>query len=315
MTLMVALVGEQPLPNLMPVRHFHPESLLLLYSKRTEPTYRRLKAVLEKETQVDGLETDAFNIITIVKDLKDKLDTSVLSSQKIEFNLTGGTKAMSLAVYQVAEQRSSPVLYMESEGKNNRMYRYSWENHELRLSSVDLLPERLQLKDFFDVQLGVGKWEAKGPARDEGGHFEIALAEILRDHGYEVMAGVHLFGTSAVEVDIALRFENQFGILEAKLGAGGTKLFGLQQLSTATQRQFLGTYTKKFYVITEKPEVAHEAIREASDIKVISLPGYVRNSDTLPSAEAASFLQEVDEAFKGKSTQGVQVAPTPSPAS
>src|SRR5579883_2604366 len=138
MTLMVALVGEQPLPNLIPVRHYHPESLLLIYTNKTEPTYRRLKAVLEKETQVDGLETEAYNIITIVENLKDKLDGTGLSAQDIEFNLTGGTKAMSLAAYQVAQQRGSPVLYMESEGRNNRMYRYNWENHEFRFSSADL---------------------------------------------------------------------------------------------------------------------------------------------------------------------------------
>lgn len=298
MTLMIALVGEQPLPNLIPVRHYRPESLLLIYTSKTEPTYHRLKAVLEKETQVDGLETDAYDIITIVENLKDKLDGTDMSAQDIEFNLTGGTKAMSLAAYQVAQQRGSPVLYMESEGRNNRMYRYIWEDWEFRFSSADLLPERLQLKDFFDVQLGIGQWSQGSPSSGDGGHFEIALAEALRQHGYEVMTGVHLFGTSAVEVDIALRFENQLGILEAKMGEKGTKLLGLQQLSTATQRQFLGTYTRKFYVITVNPEIAHVAISEASDIRVISLPGYVRNSDTLPPDEAAKFIEEIDKAFR-----------------
>lgn len=35
MTAMIALVGEQPLPNFLPVRHDHPSDVVLVYTAKT----------------------------------------------------------------------------------------------------------------------------------------------------------------------------------------------------------------------------------------------------------------------------------------
>ena len=297
MTLIISLVGGQPLPNLLPVRHYQPDGVLLVYTQRTRSVSDRLKAVLQRETQVYELETDAYDIAAIVKKLNQELETSKLSSHSFLFNLTGGTKPMSLAAFQVAQHRSAPMLYVESERKGILMYRYTWEKQQLQSSSPEVLSECMQLRDFFDVQLGVGVWHENGPSSDEGGHFEIALAEALRMHGYEVMAGIKAM-KDQVDIDIALRFENQFGILEAKSGSGGTGLKGIQQLSTNVQ--FLSIYTQKFYVITVKPSPSQEIIRDAARIQIISLPGYVSKTDeTLPSDEAKNFIKAIDQAFKG----------------
>ncbi len=41
-TTMVALVGGQPLPNLLPVKHYRLDAVILLYTDTTRKVYERL---------------------------------------------------------------------------------------------------------------------------------------------------------------------------------------------------------------------------------------------------------------------------------
>src|SRR6266487_3590469 len=205
MALMIALVGEQPLPNFLLARHEHPDALLLVYTLKTEPIYKKLKAALKSETAIYELPTDPYNVIAIIKDLKDKLTEQELAShQSLVFNLTGGTKAMSLAAYHVAQQRSASIVYMESEEKHNQVFRYKWKEQQLQEPTDNILPECIELKDFFNMHLGLMKmkWHVDGPSRTEGGLLERAVGEVLRSHGYEVMMGVKIM-KEQVDIDVA----------------------------------------------------------------------------------------------------------------
>lgn len=296
-TMMIALIGEQPLPNLLPVRHYRPSDVLFIYTKRTKQVYDRLKATLQQEASVSGLETDAYDIVAIVEALDKQLERRPeLASQPAVFNLTGGTKAMALAAYQVAQQRNAPVLYLQSEGKHSRVYHYTWEHQKLQASSNELLPGCATLRDLFDLHFGPGEWQELGPGRHEGSPFEVALSETLRLHGYETMLGVRAMN-GQIDIDVAARFENQFGIIEAKMGEKGRRLDGIKQLSTAARH--LGTYTQSFYAITVPPESAHEAITIAARIQVISLPGYVRGAATLTHDDEMKLVSIVEKALKG----------------
>lgn len=297
MTVMIALVGEQPLPNFLPVRYYHPSDVLLIYSAKTRQKYEYLESTLQKEVNVLGLETDAYDISAIVRALNEELGKiAALISQPPMFNLTGGTKTMSLAAYQVAQQRNAPMMYLQTEGKHTRVYHYIWEDQQLRSTGNELLLECIMLKDVFDLYLGPGNWQECGSGSKEGSPFEDALAAILRTHGYEVMIGVRTMG-GQVDVDIAVRSGNQYGIIEAKMGEKGKKLDGIKQLSTAARH--LGTYSQTFYVITVPPQPAHTAITEASNIQVVSLPGYDRTTNVLPPAEVTVLLDKVGKALKG----------------
>lgn len=296
MTLMVALVGEQTMPNLLPVRHYHPEKVLLVYTARTKNKYELLRATLQKETEVYGLESEAYDIPTIAQALNAKLDTAKLVSQQAEFNLTGGTKAMSFAAYQVAQQHNAPILYLESEGKRNRAYHYIWEQQKLTRQSDELLPECVTLKDLFDLHFGLKMWQELGIGRAEGSPFEAALSKALHSHGYEVMVGIRAMN-GQIDIDVALRFENQFGIIEAKIDDSGRRLDGIKQLSNAVRH--LGTYTQTFYAINVEKNDAHNAIAEASRIRVLSLRHYSRGSDTLTSEDTDTLITTVNQVLKG----------------
>src|SRR5438270_8330614 len=157
MALMIALVGEQPLPNFLLARapHQHPDALLLVYTQKTEPVYEKLKAALyQPKAAIYELLTDPFDIITIINDLKSKLaEPKIAAYKSFVFNLTGGTKAMSLAAYHVAQQSNASIVYMESEGKHNQVFRYEWEQQQLQEPKSEILPEYIQLKDFFNMHL------------------------------------------------------------------------------------------------------------------------------------------------------------------
>jgi len=292
MTTMIALVGEQLLPNFLPVQYYSPSDVLLIYTEKTQRHYRNLKAVLEqKKVRVFGLETDAYDIFTIA---------SALDKEPLVFNLTGGTKTMSLAAYQIALQRNAQTLYLQSEGKSTCVYHYDWENRQLRSTKKELLPECMTLRDVFDLYFGPGKWQKLGSERKttdlRGKLFEEAVAATLSLHGYEVMAGIR-GADGNIDVDIAVRSGNQYGIIEAKTGAKVTKIEGIQQLHTAAKH--LGTYSQTFYVITGEPAPAQKELIKISNIQVVSLLNYDGTSNPLSSEDARKLLSSVEKTLKG----------------
>jgi hypothetical protein len=295
MTIMIALVGGQVLPNFLLVRHYHPSDVLLVHTKTMPRPYEMLNATLQKEVRVHEVETDPFSVLAIAEELENKLkDLMKKEEQPLEFNLTGGTKAMVLAAYQVAQRREAPIMYLESEKKGTHVFRYGWKQQELQPVSDEWLPELVTLKDIFDLHFGPGTWTENGVDNTSiGGRFEAVLADILRDNGYQVMVGTR---NGPIEIDVAVRFGNQYGIIEAKMGKGGRGFKGAQQLSTTVR--LLGTYSKTFYAITTESEKSQESIMEALNIQVIPLLGYDAGTNTLPSEGTARLLASIDKALK-----------------
>ena len=289
MTLMIALIGEQALPNLLPIRHYQPDAVLLVYTSRTEAVSNRLQALLSKDATVHMLETDAYDIRAISLALGTELEK--LKAASLLFNLTGGTKSMVLAAYQVAQNYKAPVFYFQSEGKRSKIYYYVWESQQLVVQSQEWLPAYLTLTDFFDVQLGREKWYVSKP----GNPFEPAIADVLKSHGYEVMCVVSAF-KEQIDIDVAIRYGNQVGIIEAKTGGKARSLEGVKQLITAVKH--LGTYTRQFYVINVLPSQSHETLMLASSIQVISLPEYLSGMTSLTIADAEKLVAAIDNVMK-----------------
>lgn len=295
MTLMIALVGEQLLPNFLPVRHYLPEETLFVYTERTRPHYEKLAAVLQNKTHVIELKTDPYDIGKISHALRSKLTSPEHARKSLQFNITGGTKMMSLAAYQIAQEFKAPLFYLQSEGKQNRVYHYSWENRQLLASSNEIMPECIQLSNFFNLHLGLQNWKAVGTTNAEGGPLEEAIALTLQANGYEVMAGVKALGNQ-IDIDVAIRCENRFAIFEAKLGEIGRKLDGIKQLSNAVRH--LGTYTSTFYVITVPPSESHDAITTASRIQVVSLRAYEGGAKSLGPEDTSTLLEAANKVMK-----------------
>lgn len=294
MTTMIALVGDQPLSNFLPVKYYQPQKVLLIYTTKTRQKYEYLQATLQKDANVDALEVEPYDILAIAQAIDAKIPKKT-PSPSLLFNLTGGTKPMPLAAYQVAQQRKAPMMYLQSEGKNTCVYHYLREDQQLRLVDNELLPEIATLQDIFDLHLGPGNWQEDGSGRREGSVFEDAIVDVLRLNGYEVMVGVNAMN-GQMDVDVAVRFGNQYGIIEAKMGRNGVRLDGIKQLSNAARH--LGTYSQTLFVITVPPQGAQRMMVKASNIEVVSLPTYEQSSNTLPAAETAKLLDRVGKTLK-----------------
>jgi hypothetical protein len=312
MTTMIVLVGEQTVPNFLPVRHYHPNDVVFVYTTRTQQEYKHLKEVLQKEVNVHKIETEAYDISVITSSLNEGLAKLALSvSNSLIFNLTGGTKTMVLAAYQVAQQHNAPVIYVQSEGGQSVVDYYEWKDSGLRRQLQESLPEYLNLNEVLDLNLGQGKdsagkdmWKEKGPnVRDDGGHlFELAIAQTLREYKkYEVMCGVK-GRNDQVDIDVMIRYQNQIGIIEAKTGNKSTNLDGVKQLSTA-KLYLKGTYNYQFLVINGTPSDDQEAMCKALRITIISLPHYQKNMNALTQEDSDTLLAAINKIMKVEMTQ------------
>lgn len=263
---LILLVGEQPIPNILPIRHYNPERVICLYSDRTKIVYQRLCNLEQRHRDVSGICVDAYDIPSIVAVLRAQLAT--LDGSDIRFNVTGGTKPMSFAALLVARELALPVLYIESEGSSSLVREYRWSTiGELMVQTSEVISAELALRDWFDLAFGTGNWEQLGPGTTDGAAFEAAIAAAIPRDRYEVMTSVAAHGQ--FEIDLAIRYGTQFAVVEAKCGNNGRKLDGLKQLAALSKP--LGTYTQLLYAITVEPNESHTAVMQLSRVKVLAL--------------------------------------------
>lgn len=279
-TRMIILVGEQPIPNLLTVLHTKPAAVLLVQTKFTEPTGKRLKSRLEQ----DGLEVqlltigDAYDIPSIRQNIQEKLNRLGWSYQTLLFNVTGGTKPMSIGAYQLAQQNDCPILYLQTEGQRTQLQRYNLTTGQIVADTNEVLPTLITIDDYLRVYLPgysqTGFSKDRQGKLDAGGRFEKVIHDTLKPHVDEIMAGVRPEGVKdQIEIDLVIRKGNQVGIAEIK--TGGADKRGLDQLSTAGGRDYLGIYTAKFWIIGARNLRSElRALATARSVNVIHLPGY-----------------------------------------
>lgn len=290
---MIALVGGQPLPNLLPVRHYQPGCTLLAYTSTTQKVFTRLRDAIGP-TQAQGVLCDAYDIDAITEQLRTVVQSQKWEPDQLVFNLTGGTKAMALAAYHVAAELGARFLYLESEGRKSRVYHYRFQDSAPCPVSNELLPPCVSLNDFLNVYLGKDEWQEGGYSRSEGGPFEQSIGSALQAH-FQIKAGVKSHD-GQIDIDLVVGVDNQFGIIQAKSGSSGGKLDGIKQLSI--NGRFLGTYTRQFYVIDQPSNEAHRAIVDASQIKVVPLTSY-RSHGNLSAEDQKTLVEQVKQELIG----------------
>jgi hypothetical protein len=270
---MISLIGEQPIPNLLPIRYQPPEAVVLVHSDLTATAAQRLDPLLPPGCQAVYCPVSAFDIQAIQEQLADTCREHGWPASDLVFNLTGGTKAMALAAYVVAAEGRAPFLYLQSEGKQTRLYRYEFDAQGTpRLTDSSLLPALLTIDDY--LRAFVNDYQLTGFANENtGGRFEQAIHAALQPAVDEIAVGARLLG--ALEIDFVVRCDNQVGIIEAKTGPGVKK--GIDQLNGAGEQRYLGTYTQKILVSAQQWDHTRSNLRElaqAMRIEVIELPSF-----------------------------------------
>ena len=294
--IMLSLIGEQPIPNLLPLRHQPPEIAVLVYSDFTAKAAHRLEKLLPQGCQVEPCPVSAYDIAAAKQELLGLVATKGWAPASLLFNLTGGTKPMSLAAYLVAAELRAPFLYLQSEGKQTRLFRYEFDEQIAHVVGDELLPELITIDDY--LRAFVDGYQLTGFAKDaasKGTRFERAIHTTLEPVVDEIAVGLKLLGV--VDVDFVVRCGNQVGIIEAKTGPGVGK--GIEQLNTAGDQRYLGTYTQKILVsdqVWDHTRSNLRALAQASRIEVIELPSFAA-SGCLSAEDANELARRVCKAL------------------
>ncbi len=117
---LVSLVSDQTVPNILGIHHFHPPELLFV---STEAMERRGKVddMLNAVNLQDGMKYERnvnAHVVTVqedsILDCHRELEKWIQGREDAEFviNLTGGTKLMSIAVFEFFKDYSSKMIYI-----------------------------------------------------------------------------------------------------------------------------------------------------------------------------------------------------------
>jgi len=301
--IMVCFIGQQPVPNLLPILFYKPDGVLLVCSDFTRPAADSLVALLG-DKQLMGLHCAAEICVVpayAVEKSKALLAQALALHQpsQLLFNLTGGTKLMSHAGYEVArEQTECLLLYLESERNCNYSYEYTIaDDGSLAPNSTGprLVPGLLTIELYLRAQgitPGVGK--TKGDLA--GIKFEAELAATFSDalaatEVDEVKVNITDSQRQGVEIDLLVRCGNQIAVLEAKQGKKASGLEGVKQLQTYASNLYLGTYARRFLVLDRNAEPVNEELAKLVGITVVHLYSYAKENDVNLKVVSASDRQ------------------------
>lgn len=292
MTIMISLVGEQPVPNLLPVRYLQPDKLILLTTSRTKLMAQRLSQLVQAE--VSFFQVDPYAILETRDLLSEQLQTTRRNTEPLIFNFTGGTKNMALAAYMVALHYRAPLVYFQTEGHHSLLHKYHFDGHELAVSETSIIPALLTNNDY--IYAHVGEYQCLGFYHETsdvlGRQFERQVHDTLLPHVDEITVGVKPIGE--LDIDLVVRCGNQVGLVEVKSGKNTRK--GIDQLNTAGRREYFGTYTERFLVSnfdwSERGNQQELADKAGDTIHIIELKSFSAQNPTI-SAEDAQILINV----------------------
>jgi hypothetical protein len=293
-SIMICLVGEQPVPNVLPIRHYRSQQVLLVHSDFTRRVTDNLQRFLQGECATLSCDVPAYEMVQAQHDLAQRLCQPDCQGANFIFNVTGGTKPMSLAAFRLAQELSAPVIYLQSEGSQSLLYCYEFNNARLVLRERLLIKESLTIGDYLKAHGFLNNV----PRNTQPEAFEQVVLNTLQPHLSQIIVGQSL-GPN-LEIDLMLRCQNQFGIAEVKAGKKAERIDGIHQLNTASQRDYLGTYTKRFLIVDRPLGSNNRELARAHNIVVIELHSYC-TSGALSGADSNHLVSEVTKILGNKS--------------
>ncbi len=317
-TILISLVGHQPLPTLLALRHLKPDKVVLLASNDERiATIRDNLAELAREITVpltDANQTvckievlpstavDPWNMLSVGKRLDHVLRRD--RDARLICDVTGGTKAMSIGLTQVARKRNAEFVYIDSDTPETRIWRYQFVNGDLicQKSSPELIPALVNIQDLFHMYLGHTTLQHKSNTNnDKGLWFERDVKAGFQPLVDCLEESVIVSGKE--EADLVLRIKNRFAIVECK-ALKNFSMKGIQQLNNMASERYLGTYMGKILVVhLENRATLTDDVREIArqhKIAILQLENW-NGGETYEhqwtTKEQSDFQTAIDEVF------------------
>ncbi len=308
--MLISLIGEQPIPNLLPIRHLKATENLIVHTNNENASIKpaqRLKKLIPSNLEVSLLQVDAYRVDEIRKKLQETID----ERSDVIFNLTGGTKPMSLAALEVARARRATCVYYQTEGQRGRdqqskLYFYRFDDAgNLVFDHAEALPGGLiNLDEYLHAHLD--GYEEKGFATGSGGDLEKAVLAALQGEMDEIKANIKPLGVkNQVEIDLLVRRGNNVAVLEIKSGGQGSNKKALDQLTTMAAREYLGTYATRIIVTRADDDSRsgwYQALARALRVEVVELRSSLQNGH-LHEQDIRNLRQRLNEILPPKSAK------------
>jgi hypothetical protein len=276
---MIGLVGEQPLPVLLPILHYRPAHVVLVPSAGTERVARNVEAVLAGTPPATVCVVDAFAIERARGVLLDLILREGWAPGDLVFNLTGGTKPMSLAGYRVAQDCGGcTLIYMQTQQGRNECFEYT-----LTGTSFVLTAERREITPVLTIDqhlqaYGLGAWTAAPPdPAAPAARFTALIAAALTGYVDELMCHVQTAPGAALTIDLIVRCRNQLGLIAVAPAATDQGREGIQRLNTLGAREYLGTFVQRLLALDRERALDADAQAAARHIRLLVLPSFATN--------------------------------------
>ncbi len=276
--LLLSLVGEQPIPNLLPLWQFdHYDEVQFVASKTTRPVASQLCQAIERDPALQHLRP--LKTLQVqpyaIGDVRARLTTALLQHQAqgktVHLNLTGGTKLMSLAALQAAYGSGVRLLYVSTEEK--QLIWLASDGSEVGREAIQVRVDVWQYLNAHGLHIqALPTNPYAAPPPKEGDELEQQVFEQLQRSGLfdDVRRNVHISkinGQKRVlnELDVVVTRQGRLAVISCKSGTveseSGRESYrrALYELSAISRREAAGIYCGKV-LVSSQPEMP-EAIR------------------------------------------------------
>ena len=190
--ILIQLMGEQTIPNILPISIIKPNRVYNLCTEKTTKQGERVNKGVKNKYR-GGIESSTQKLRDADLGGTRQACKELLAKHKgehITLNLTGGTKLMSLAMYQIAEKTAEDVsvIYVQHGQQEiiTRLKRASWDiaNTEGEQAAGDL-----EIMDFLEVG-------EQAPESVKGWHPLVPAAKAIQQMADSINAGKALQGSA-----------------------------------------------------------------------------------------------------------------------
>lgn len=301
--MMVCLVGGQTIPNLVPLLHFHQQGkadyALLVCSTETSRQSKQTANLLPPTlTSHELVLTDEYNVELSITEIENKISELGWQADDLLFNITGGTKTMMIAAYQLALRLGCELNYYQTGKGGGSIHCYKVNGGELGVPVFDAPASVLSIDTYFraygvDVsrrksrkQLQQDLDNLTDPGEIKGHTFELAVYDVIEPLVDEIYASVYPIPLltspdpqkkrpAAIELDLIIRKGNIVAIAEVKCGSKSRERKGIDQLVIAGGQPY-GTFTGKLFITDEPTGEQNQDFIDAYKIEHCVLGSYAQ---------------------------------------
>ncbi|MCX8063183.1 MAG: DUF1887 family CARF protein [Anaerolineales bacterium] len=276
---LLSLVGEQPIPNLLPLRQFtHYTEVQFVASATTRGVAKQLQKAIQQDETLQHLQ--ALKTLEVppyhIGDARTKIVAALLQHQAqgktIHVNLTGGTKLMSLAALQAAYGSGVTLMYVSTEEKQ-----IIWLASDGSEQSREPIQVRVDVWQYLNAHglevetVPVNPFAAPPPK--EGDELEKQVYDLLKNSGLfdDVRRNLHIRkqnGKKQVrnELDVVVTRNGRMAVISCKSGnvesETGRRAYhqAIYELSAISRREAAGIYCGKV-LVSSQPELP-QALRD-----------------------------------------------------